>query len=175
MKRWMVCLALACLWSIPAGAQQPENTKPGPELAVLKKQVGTWDAEMDMQGTKSKGTMVWKEGPGGLWFISDFTGDLGGLKFEGHGVNGYDPAKKKYVGTWTDSMTPSITPIEGTYDAGTKTMTETMSMVGPDGKPAKAENVTVYKGDDEMVWTMSAVLPDGTKQHQMTITYKRRK
>lgn len=173
MKSGIVCVALACLWSAPASGQ--DAVKPGPEHAVLKKLVGTWDAEVEFQGSKSKGSMVFKEGPGGLWFINDFKGEMGGMKFEGHGVNGYDPQKKKYVGVWTDSMTPSVVPIEGTYDPATKTMTETMTVVGPTGQAEKMENVTVFKSDDEHVWTMHGVGPNGAKQKMMSITYTRRK
>jgi hypothetical protein len=178
MKWWMVCLSLAValVWSSSAAAQQMENIKPGPEHAVLKKAVGTWDAEVDMgpMGGKSKGTQVIKEGPGGIWFTTDFKSDMLGLKFEGHGVTGYDPLKKKYVGTWVDSMSGGVSTTEGTYDASSKTMTETMTSVGPDGKPAKMESVIVYKSDDEHTFTMSMVMPDGSKMKVMTITYKRK-
>ena len=44
---------------------------------------------------------------GGLWVASTFQGDFGGMTFEGRGQFGYDPAKKKYVGTWIDSMSPA--------------------------------------------------------------------
>jgi hypothetical protein len=178
MKQWIVCLTLAVglVCAAPVAAQEMANVKPGPEHAILKKIVGTWDAEMDMgPAGKSKGSMTTKEVAGGTWFVSEFKGEMGGMKFEGVGINGYDPKKKKYVGTWTDSMSTSIEPTEGTYDAATKTMTETMNSTGPNGEAMKFENVSVYKSDDEYTFTMSMVMPDGNKQKMMTINYKRRK
>ena len=50
---------------------------------------------------------------GGLWVLSKFEGDFGGMKFEGRGQFGYDPIKKKYVGTWIDSMSPTLSVLEG--------------------------------------------------------------
>ena len=50
--------------------------------------------------------------------------------FEGHGTETYDKGKKKYVGSWTDSMSTGLSTSEGTYDATSKTMTGWM--VGPD-------------------------------------------
>ena len=57
---------------------------------------------------------------GGLWIISDYVAELGSMKFEGHGIIGYNPEKKRYVGTWVDNMTPMISPMEGTYDVEKK-------------------------------------------------------
>ena len=49
-----------------------------------------------------------------------------GTTFEGRGVTAWDGAKKKYVGAWTDSMSPGMGVSEGTYDAATKTLTSFM-------------------------------------------------
>ena len=42
---------------------------------------------------------------------------------KGKSLSGYDNLKKKYVGTWIENMGTSITFVEGTYAAGTKTFT----------------------------------------------------
>ncbi len=56
---------------------------------------------------------------GGSSLVIDFANDSG---FQGHGVYGWDPAKQKYVGTWVDPMRTFLSPMEGTWDAATKTM-----------------------------------------------------
>jgi hypothetical protein len=71
---------------------------------MLKKMEGTWEATMNVMGMDAKGTMVYKMELGGLWLTSNFEGEFGGMKFTGKGIDGYDPMKKKYVGTWVDSM-----------------------------------------------------------------------
>ena len=68
------------------------------------------------------------------------------MAFEGRGQFGYDPAKKKYVGTWIDSMSPTLRVLEGTYDAKTKTLTYKGDGVCPiDGSKLLQRMVTTTK------------------------------
>ena len=96
------------------GQQMPPMPKPGPEHAVLKMDVGTWDAVVEVTPApgapvqKSKAVEVDTMGCGGLCLITDVKGDMMGMPFEGHGVSTWDPAKKKYVGSWTDSMSTGL-------------------------------------------------------------------
>jgi hypothetical protein len=130
---------------------------------------------MKMGDAESKGTMVWKMDLGGLWLVSDFQGDFGGMKFSGKGMDGYDPIKKKYVSVWVDSMSTSPMLSEGTYDKDGKTLTMTGEGPGADGKPAKYKMTTEYKDKDTIFWTMYGPGPDGKEGMQFTISYKRRK
>jgi hypothetical protein len=172
----VVSAATAVAWA--QGPSQPPP-KPGPEHEVFKKDVGTWDATVEMMmppEPPSKGTETNVLGPGGLWLISDFKADtMMGAPFQGHGVSGWDPAKKKYVGTWVDSMSTSILVSEGTYDPATKTSTGTIEGPGPDGKPMKIKAVTQYKDNDTRVFTMYMKGSDGKEAPSMRISYKRRK
>src|SRR5688572_6662604 len=70
-----------------------EFPKPGPEHEQLKELEGNWDAVMEMEGQKSKCTATYKSICGGMWLESDFQGDLGGIKCQGHGLDGYDQQK----------------------------------------------------------------------------------
>jgi hypothetical protein len=108
---------------------------------------------------------------GGFWQISEFKSEIMGQPFEGRGTSGYDPAQKKYVGTWVDTMTPGLATVEGTYDAATKTLTATMEGPGPDGGRVKMKETTQWTDADTRVFTMYA--PNGNVM--MKITYKRRK
>src|SRR5581483_6237129 len=160
---WLRLLYLAtvtfALLTPAATAQAP--VKPGPEHERLKKLEGTWDATVKFMGGESKGVATYKMDLGGLWLFSTFQGEFGGMPFSGRGVDGYDPAKKKYIGAWVDSMDPSIMTSEGTYDEATKTLTMKGEMKGQDGKPALHTMKTVYKDPDTMVWTMAGPGPDG--------------
>src|SRR5687767_13529697 len=122
-----IALAFALLGPAAVSAQQgPPMPKPGPEHALLKMDVGTWDAVIEMvpgpgaPATKSKGVETNRIGCGGLCLIGDFKADVMGMPFEGHGVTTWDPAKKKYVGSWTDSMSKGLAIGESTYDPQTK-------------------------------------------------------
>jgi Protein of unknown function (DUF1579) len=165
--------------STPAQASQqaPEVPKPGPEHDLLKKDVGVWDASVELTGpdgqmTTSKGTetvsMI------GFWQVAQFKGQMMGQPFEGLGTVTYDPTKKKYVGTWIDSMTPGYSTVESEYDG--KSMSGTME--GPDmsGKIVKMREMAEWKDDNTRVFTMyGPKSAEGKEAVTMRITYKRRK
>ena len=170
----VVALALAATL---ASAQMPAMPQPGPEHELLKKDVGTWDATVETFMAPGGAPMVSKGTDtvsmiGGFWQVDDFKSEMMGQPFAGRGATGYDPAKKKYVGTWVDSMTPGYYTVEGTYDAATKTLNATME--GPDqsGAVVKTKQTTVWKDADTRVFTLYG--PDGSSV-TMRITYKRRK
>ena len=83
---------------------------------------------------ESKGTAVRKSMMDGRYSTLDVTGKMempgpDGKKkemtFKGHGIDGYDNVKKKFVGSWVDNMGTGIMFSEGTYDPATKTFTYT--------------------------------------------------
>ena len=150
------------------------QVQPGPEHAGLKEMEGTWDATVKSQGGESKGEATYKVGLNGLWLFEHFKADFGGMTFEGRGVTSYDPAKKKYVGVWIDSMSASPFVSEGTYDKATKTLTMVGNMPTPDGKAARATMTTVSKDADTKVFTLRSAGPEGKEAEMLQITYKRR-
>ncbi len=157
-----------------ASAQEPQ--KPGLEHAHLKAMEGTWDTVMEMGGQKSKGTATYKSVCSGMWVASDFESDLGGMPYQGHGMDGYDQMKKKYIGYWFDSMTSSPMTMEGNFDADHKVLTMTGTSPGPDGKPQKFRTTTEMKGPDQMTFKMfMATAVDGKEELAFTIEYTRRK
>ncbi len=203
MKRMLGTLAVSALLALPAAAiaqssqsqparppaksgasptgqqsQMPEIPKPGPEHDVLRKDVGSWDATVEMtqpngQKTTAKGTetvsMI------GFWQVSRFKGEMMGQPFEGLGSTTYDPTKKKYVGTWIDSMTPGYSTVEAELSADGRTMAGTME--GPDmsGKMVKMRETTEWQPDGTRVFTMYAPKNAGGQEPvTMRITYRRR-
>jgi Protein of unknown function (DUF1579) len=179
MHRITLAFTLACGLAVAAHAQEPPMPKPGPEHQMFKDDEGTWDAVVEMfipgqQPMTSKGVETNIVGCGGLCLITDFKGDMGGSTFHGHGTAAYDAAKKKYVGSWTDSMSTGLAITEGTFDPTKKTFTGWME--GPDmtGKITKSRSVTEYKDKDTRVFSVYAPGPDGKEALGMRITYKRR-
>src|SRR5262245_40983715 len=129
----MVAVVVAAVLAVPAVAQEPP--KPGPEHEVLKKLEGVWDITMRFGGMESKGRVTYKMDLGGLWLVSSVESDLGGMKFQGRGMDSYDAGKKKYVSVWVDSMSTTPMTMEGSYDAAKKTLTMAGEGPGMDGKP----------------------------------------
>lgn len=182
--RRLPAFAAACAFALavtPAAAQDmPPPPTPGPEHELLKQDAGVWDATVEILVPNaapmvSKGVETSTMGPGGLWLITDFKAEMAGQPFQGHGVGGWDPVKKKYVGTWVDSMSSGLGISEGEYDKSSKTLTGWFESPDPSGKMMKMKAVTEYKDADTRVFTMSAEGPDGKLTPTMRITYKRRK
>lgn len=176
-------VVLTAQQSNQAGTPQgmPPMPKPGPEHQIFKDDVGTWDAvvEVFMPGAPpmtSKGVETNTIGCGGLCLITDFKGEMmPGTSFEGHGVSTWDPAKKKYVGSWTDSMSRGLGISEGAWDAANRTMTGWME--GPDmtGATTKMKSVGEYKADGSRIFTVYGPPANGQEPMTMRITYTRRK
>jgi hypothetical protein len=163
-------------------AQMPPAPEVTDEHKMLKKDVGVWDAEMK----------IWAAGPdtepmvtkgiernrmlGGLWLLSNFSADMGGQEYKGFGQFGYDAKQKKYVGTWVDSMTTSISEMQGTYDKDKNEMVMYATGVDPEtGKEVKSKSVSKHMKDGRRLFTMYMHSPDGEEQwvKSMEITYTR--
>jgi hypothetical protein len=184
----VACTLVLGLAGVAAAQGMPPMPKPGPEHAIFKDVAGTWDAKVESfmapgaPPSTSTGVETARVGCGGMCLISDFKGSFvmgppntPATPFEGHGTETYDTAKKKYVGSWTDSMSTGLSTTEGTYDAATKTMKGTME--GPDmsGQVSKMRSTSTMKDPNTRVFEMHNVGPDGKETLAMRITYKRRK
>jgi hypothetical protein len=119
------------------------------------------------------GTQTSKVGLNGLWLVDEFKGEFGGAPFEARGLTSYDPAKKKYVNVWVDSMSTSPRICEGTYDKATKTMTLAGAMPLPDGSSMKITETTVFKDANTRVLTLKGKGPDGSDMDLIQVTFKR--
>jgi Protein of unknown function (DUF1579) len=172
-------LTLCASTALAQGA--PPMPQPGPEHQVLRMDEGTWDAIVEMTmgpgapPVTSKGVEVNTIGCGGLCVISDFTSEMMGSPFHGHGVTTYDPARKKYVGSWTDSMSAGLALSEGTYDPAAKTATGWMEAPDMTGKVTRSKTTVHYVDADHRVMTMFVAGPDGKEIQVMKISYARRK
>ena len=170
-RHWFCVAAVLGLAAAPAVRAQ-EPPKPGPEHELLKKHEGTWDITMKFGGMETKGTSTYKMDLGGLWLSSRVESEIFGMKFQGHGMDSYDPMKKKYVAVWFDSMSTSTMTMEGTYDKDKKTMTMVGEGPGMDGKPTKYKSVSEMPDDNTINFSM--YIGDG-KEPAFTIVYKRKK
>ncbi len=176
MSAWL--LAGLCCQNVVVG----QMMSPSEEHKILKNDVGEWDCEMkiwmagpDAEPMVTKGSEVNKMFSD-FWLISEFKASFGGQPFEGRAILGYDPAKKKYIGTWLDTMNPYMSRMEGDYDASSKTLTMMMNGTGPDGKPTRGKNVTVTKDEGKTrVFTMYNAMPGSEEMvKSMEITYKKK-
>ena len=184
----VVCL---CVAAIPAltgegrGDQPPaakaeeqyQPPKPGPEHAMLAKDVGTWKAVQKMMMDPSKPPQV-SEGTqectlicNGLFLRSDYKVKGTDGDFHGSSVLGYDAQRKKYTGVWVDNMDTKLYPYEGVWEAGKFNFT--MEATGQDGKPFTAKMIEERPDDNTRKFSMMMPAPDGKMFTCMEITYTR--
>ena len=151
------------------------------EHDILQKDVGTWDATTTVWMSPNAEPVEFRgketnELLGGLWVVSRFEGDLGGMPFTGSGTMGYDPIEKKYVGTWVDSISPFLTVMKGDYDPATKTLTMAGDMRdATSGKLSTAKQIARFVDDDTRVFEMHVPGETGELFKMMEVEYKRKK
>ena len=155
---------------------------PGPQHAWLAKSAGHWKCTvktwMDPNGEPmvSEGTEESEMFLDGRFLRSHFKGTMMGQPFEGFGTTGYDNAKKKYVGTWLDSMGTGIMMSEGDYDAQKKELVCHGSFTDAvTGKEQTSRMVSRFLSDDQHVFEMWGPDPSGKEVKMMEITYNRAK
>ncbi len=158
------------------------KTEPQKEHQWLHKLVGEWTYEVEasmgpgQSPAKSKGSESVRS-LGGLWILAEGQGEMpGGGAATTLMTLGFDPQKKRYVGTWVGSMMTHLWVYDGALDATEKVLT--LDAEGPDfaveGKLAKYRDAIEFKSDDHRVLT-SHVLGDNGQWHGfMTANYRRK-
>lgn len=165
--------------------QQSAMKKPEPEKEHqwLKKLLGEWTFEgeammgPDAPPEKFRGTERVRS-IGDLWFLSEGEGEVpGGDSSATLATLGFDPQKKRFVGTFIGSMMTNLWVYDGSLDASGKVLTldtEGPAMTG-DGKIAKYQDVIEIKSDDQRTLTSRMQGQDGQWTQVMTMTYRRTK
>jgi hypothetical protein len=180
MKTVAVFASLVCVAASFVAAQ--EFPTPEKEHGWLAQFAGEWTTEqkasmgpgqpeMECEGTISAKML------GEFWVVSQFNSNMMGIQISAIQTIGYDPAAKKYVGTWVDSMTDHMWKYEGTVDAAGKKLT--LEAEGPNfmqaGKTAKFRDAYEFKGADAIVISSSMQGEDGKWLTFMTGTARRKK
>ena len=164
----------------PMAVAMAKYATPGPQHKMLASTVGSWSVagkfwmDPSKPPMESNGTAEVKP-MGDLWVTQDFKGEFMGKPFMGHGVDGYDLTKNKYVGTWVDSMGSFIMSSEGTADATGKVITCTANDFDPmSGKTGTVREVTKFDSDKQHTMTMYKTGPDGKEMKMMELVYTRK-
>jgi hypothetical protein len=184
MKKMAIAGLVAALLAGVANlqAQAPTPPKPTKEHEWLTQLAGEWESEADFTAepgkpaAKAKGTESIRS-LGGIWIIAENKSSFGDVAMTGIMTLGYDPEKKKYYGTWVDSMTNYLWKYDGSMDATGKVLT--LEAEGPNptaaGKIGKFRDVIEVKDKDTKVLRSSMLGDDGKWVSFMTITYRRKK
>jgi hypothetical protein len=158
------------------------KVEPQKEHHWLSKLVGDWTFEGEAQEPgKPPQKSTGKESVrslGGVWIIGEGEAEMPG---EGAGrwviTLGYDPQKKRFVGSWVGSMMTNMWVYDGALDESEKVLTldsEGPSMK-PDGGMSKYRDIIEIKSGDHRTLTGQVLGEDGKWQTFMTAQYKRKK
>ena len=159
------------------------KTEPSKEHQWLQRLVGEWtsEAEMNMKPdeppVKSHGTESVRS-LGGLWILAEGQGEMpGGDAATMIMTLGYDPRKKRYVGTWVGSMMTHMWVYDGAVDAAGSTLvldSEGPSMAG-DGRMSSYQDIIEFKSDDHRILASQVLGDDGKWNRFMTVHYRRQR
>lgn len=164
--------AIAIAATQPFFRQAPQATE---HHARLKHSVGEWEGTMSMMMGGAETDFPCTESVqaiGDLWITSSFHCDFGGLPFEGASTTGFDPKKGKYIGSWIDNMTPSMTIMEGEWDAERNAMV--MTYEAPDMESGEmVTNQMVSESSREANISTFYKMVDGEPVQTMKISMRR--
>jgi hypothetical protein len=158
------------------------KAEPTKEHEWLQKFVGEWTYETeastgpDKPAEKISGSESVRS-LGGLWIVGEGTGrdPDGGGEATTLVTVGYDPQKKRYVGSWIGSMMPQL----WVYDGWVEGNSLILESEGPDfvveGKIGKYRDVTTFEGSDHRTATSYALGDNGEWKAFMTVKYLRKK
>ncbi len=161
-----------------------KKPEPQQEHQWLEKLVGEWILEGEATTEPDKSPEPWTESVrslDGLWVVAEGKGEMpeGGGPATTIMTLGYDPQKKRFVGTWIGSMMTYLWVYDGSLDGNVLTLeSEGPGMAegaeGAEGKMAKYKDVIELKDDDHRVMTSHALGDDGEWSQFMTVNYRRK-
>ena len=157
-----------------------EYSTPGKAHEMLAKSDGEWTAEVTMwmdpsgEPMKSTATTVNKMIMGGRYQVSNHTGTMMGMPFEGMNLLGYDNTKKTFISTWIDNMGTGMMIMEGPWDEATKSATLRGKQTDPlTGKDMDVKEIFQIVDDNTQKFEMY-MSKDGNEMKVMEIPYKRK-
>lgn len=125
---------------------------------------------------ESTGTATRTPIMGGRYIQGVYKGVMGGMPFEGMGIDAYDNVTQQFVSSWIDNMGTGLTVLSGKYNAATKTVTykgDTGDMMNP-GKTYKVRQVIRLETADRFVMEWYET-HGGKEAKTMEIVYTRKK
>jgi len=156
------------------------KAEPQQEHQWLHKLIGEWSYEHestcapDQPPVKVTGTERVRS-LGDLWVLCEGQGEMPGAGTSYSLITfGYDPAKKRFVGSFISSVMTHFWVYDGELDSSSKVLS--LNAEGPSftvpGQMAQYKDVIEFKSDNERTLT-AYVLTDGQWNEMMRATYRR--
>ena len=168
--------------TVESAAPAEGSAEPQKQHRWLQRFVGEWtyESEVPAQGGEPAHKVTGIErvrAIGDLWVVGESNGEVPGA---GHATSiitlGYDPDRKRFLGSWIGSMMTHMWIYDGELDAAERVLTLTSqgpSMSG-DGTMSTYQDVVEFKNDDHRVLTARVRNADGMWQEFMTMDFHRK-
>lgn len=178
-----VCAAVVFLstGTVVAKDNQPEPATAGAEHKFLQRFVGDWECENEAfyepgkPAVKSKGSMTGRM-IGDYWAVVVVRADALGQPYQGQATFGFDSLKKKkYIGTWADSMSAFLWKYEGIADGDKLILNSEGPNPSDPDKMIKARDTWEFKNKDLILLTGEMEGPEGKLMTVMKATCRRKK
>jgi hypothetical protein len=155
------------------------KAEPQKEHRWLEKLVGEWTYEGEaLMGpgqppVKSRGTQTGRS-IGGLWILSEGKSEMpGGWPATMIITLGYDPARKRFVGTFIGSMMTNLWVYEGSLEGNVLTLDAEGPSFADPTKPAKYQDIIEVASDDHHILYSQVLGENGQWTRFMTVHYRR--
>lgn len=153
--------------------------------SILLPLAGTWDysaafwTDQKVEPQRTMGTVTNEMIMEGRFLSSDMLGSLSvaghNVGIKGHGLIGYDMAKKTYTSVWIDTMTTGMMIGTGKYDEKKKTIKETGKFTDPlDGVEKGFRSELQLTGAESYKRTLFTISKSGKESKLMEIEYTKK-
>lgn len=155
-----------------------DYSTPGDMHKMMSNWDGTWSGEVTMWHAAgappqtSKAKAVNKSVMGGRYQVSNHTGNMMGMPFEGMSTLAFDNFKKVFISTWIDNVGTGLMKLEGPWDPTSKSITLTGTCVDPSsgtGKEMAVREVLHIVDDKTQIMEMYGPGTDGKEFKMMEI------
>jgi hypothetical protein len=157
-----------------------ERTSPSEAHKALGHMKGSWRAEGKVWMMPHLPPMALTGESHNRWILgqrfveSRFTGEAGGVPFEGVATEGYDNAAGHYVATWKDSMNTAVLYFSGNGENDGQTRVLTAPGLDPlTGEPVTVKGVTTHLDEDHYRYESYVINGDGTEVKMLEILFIR--
>lgn len=146
----------------------------GPMAGDLRNRVGRWCVEARLQLTPRARPVTIRAVAenrliGGRWLVTEMRGP----GFEGFGLNGYDPATRRYTGYWADGTRGFTVPVDGEYDGAAGVFRTRSVERRSNGESVEVRSETRRDGPDGEITIFTAPDAQGRAYERMVLRYRR--